>query len=170
MARNTRKLCYTASRMPKIPPSRLSLMTSESSPLKKASKPKTHLAPDDIDYILKAAGDGQNQRTIAAHLNCAQSSVFKVIRGFSPTEPLAKLFARANALNVAKSSIRAALKAARQGKGAQCLEILDRLEVLPKREAQISGQARVQIAVMMPGQSLALDTTPPRFIDAAEKA
>ena len=77
---------------------------------------------------------------------------------------MAKQFTKGAALIVAKASVLAALKAARRGRGEECLEILDRLDVLPKRQVE-DGRARVQIAVMIPGQTLALNTAPPAFLD-----
>ena len=124
---------------------------------------KSRLNPLDIAYILKSAAEGHEQKTIADRLRCTQPSVSKVLRQYTPTDSLAKQFIKSTALIVAKASVLAALKAARRGRGEECLDILDRLDVLPKR--QEDGRARVQIAVMMPGQTLQLDAAPPTFVD-----
>ena len=129
-----------------------------------ASHVKSRLNPQDIAYILHASAEGHVRKTIADRLHCTQLSVSKVLRQYTPTDSLAKQFTKGAALIVAKASVLAALKAARRGRGEECLEILDRLDVLPKRQVE-DGRARVQIAVMIPGQTLALNTAPPAFLD-----
>ena len=137
---------------------------SHHKPRDTVKNPRKRLSEDDIAYILKANSEGHRLRTIAEYLGVSIPLVFKVLHSYSPNEPLAKLFTRASALTVAKASVSAALKRARKGRGDECLEILDRLDVLPKRLEGASAP-RVQIAVMMPGQALALDTAPPTFLD-----
>ena len=152
-------------RTPRLrPPPRLTRLHRSAEQI--ACHRKSRLNPLDIAYILKAAAEGHEQKTIADRLRCTQPSVSKVLRQYTPTDSLAKQFIRATALIVAKASVVAALKAARRGRGEECLEILDRLDVLPKRQVE-DGRARVQIAVMIPGQTLPLDAAPPVFVDAA---
>ena len=102
--------------------------------------------------ILKLHHDGQTQTTIAKQLGCAQSTVSRVLTDFSDTRELAKLRTHNRALDIAEAAVNGAIKAASEGKPEAALEIMDRQDVLARKQLDTGRGGNVNIVIGMPEQ------------------
>lgn len=103
-----------------------------------------HLSHVEIGLALKLSAEGHTQRQIADRLNVSQPAICQVLDKFTDTTELAKLRLKADAYSVAEGSVRGALIAAQKGQPEAALELLDRLDVAPKRQ-QGTGGTQIQI-------------------------
>ena len=117
--------------------------------------------------------EGLSQREIARRLDRDHSAISKLFDDLATTVPLAKLKAQHRALEVTEAAFDGAVKAARsKGRTDAALELLDRLEVLAKRQPDAGGQTGVQVVVNMPGQTLIkasdIHLSPAKVIEPSE--
>lgn len=112
--------------------------------------------------IVNLSRDGFTQTQIAQQIGCSQPAVSDVLRAFEDTRDLARLKLRNAAQRLAERVIINA-------DVDQSLEVLDRLEVAPKRQID-SSRDRVTILIGMPNHPAGpnpFDVSPQPFaIDA----
>ena len=111
--------------------------------------------------VLQQRAEGLSQDEIAQRLGFSQPSISHVIAQFTATDALAKLWVRGRSLKLTKAGVLATLKAARKGDAEPALEMMDRLDVLPKR-VEDAG-AKVQIVIGAAAGAL----PDPTFLDVA---
>lgn len=100
----------------------------------------TRLSRGDQALILKLREDGRTQVEIAQLVGCHQSSVSRLLQDFSDTRLLARETLRRDAHRFAERVVESA-------DVDQSLEVLDRLEVLPKRQSDSKGGVSVLIGI-----------------------
>ncbi len=98
--------------------------------------------------ILQLANEGKSQTAIAQVLGCSQPTVSRVIHAFTDTREHAKRILHNGAAKLATKVVDAS-------DVDQALEVLDRLDVAPKRVA--AAGAGVNILIGMPGQAIGPD-------------
>lgn len=112
----------------------------------------SRLSRADEALILKLAEDGRTQTEIAQLIGCSQPTVSDILRDFGDTRILARKRTHNRALDVANAAIEGSIIAANDGKPEAALELLDRLEVAPKRQVDSGKGTQVLIQIGMPGQ------------------
>lgn len=120
----------------------------------------THLSQAELGLAVQLSNDGLTQTQIAQRLGCSQSAVSRALNAFGSTTNLAKLKAHNKALAVTEATIAGAIKAALDGKAADALELLDRIGVVEKRQAEKSGNTGVMVVIqqgsVIPGIDLSV--------------
>ena len=99
--------------------------------------------------ILKHSAEGKTQTAIAHFLGLNQSTVSRVLSAYEDTRDLAKL-------KLNQASIDLAERAIKEADVDQALELLDRLDVAPKRQQQ-TGQTGITITLGMAQQVIGPD-------------
>jgi len=110
----------------------------------------SRLSMADEALILKLHDDGRPQTSIADMVGCSQSTVSLVLRTFADTRLEAKRV-------LANGARKLAERVVNDSDVDQALEVLDRLDVAPKRQQSASGG--VNILIGMPGQAIGPDIT-----------
>src|SRR5262245_33750134 len=107
------------------------------------------LTYQDIALAVQMSDTGKTQEEIAAFFKVTQSTISRILRGFTDTRELAKRRLKGAAVQLTESAIRASRVAAVEGNGEVALELLDRIDVAPKRQqaAHEKGSARIMIVV-----------------------
>ena len=124
----------------------------------KRTQGKSHLSYTQIGLALKLRDEGKTQDEIAQCLNRDRSAIAKLLLSFVDTRPLATLRLHNRALGFAETVIRDA-------NVEESLEMLDRLEVVPKRQIDQSKANQVNIVIGMPGHPIGPDLSPSVTID-----
>lgn len=108
-----------------------------------------HLNYAEIAAILRLSGIGKTQREIAEVIGVSQQSIQGVLSHFATEDTCisAKAHLRSKARVVAEAAVGASLKAASHGDGSVALEILDRLDVAPRRLDKASPGTKVLVMV-----------------------
>lgn len=96
--------------------------------------------------ILKLSDEGKTQHQVAQMVGCSQATVSRTLAAFQDTRALAKSHLHNNAIRLAERVIK-------QANVEESLEVLDRLDVAPKKERGGNSHTGVQVIVNMPGQS-----------------
>ena len=126
----------------------------------KPNRGKSHLSYPEIALALKLRDEGLTQVEIGQRLNRDKSSICELLAQFVDTRPLATKFLQSRALRFAQ-------KVSNDANVEESLEMLDRLEVVPKRQ-QVDTSSRLNIFIGMPEQPL--DLSPTAFaIDAPKQ-
>lgn len=108
------------------------------------------LSHADIAMVLDLA-EKKSQNELAKLVGVSQSQISRVLSTFEDTRALAKATLHAKAAEVAEMAVGAAGVASKRGDGSVALELLDRLEVVPRKTREPgSGGAKVLVVV---GQS-----------------
>lgn len=110
---------------------------------------RSQLSRAEDALILKLSADGKTQTEIAQLVGCNQSSVSRVLSRFLDTREVAKRILHNGAQALAERIVKDA-------DVDQSLEVLDRLEVAPKRE-QGGNRMGLQINIGMPGLAAGAD-------------
>ena len=101
------------------------------------------LTHGEIILALRLHQDGLTQTEIAHRLACHRSTICRLLADYADTRELAKHKMQHGALKLAERVIA-------EADVEQSLEVLDRLEVAPKRQTDTS-RSGVQILIGMPG-------------------
>jgi predicted transcriptional regulator len=103
--------------------------------------------PNDVRdaKILTLDKQGQTQTAIAQQLGISQATVSRVLDKYIDTRELAKLRLHNSAATLAERVIN-------EADVEQSLEVLDRIDVVVKRQGEGRNTGGVQVVVMMPGQ------------------
>lgn len=114
-------------------------------PVSQPIRDYNRLTQADIALILRLADDGQTQTFIAKQIGCSQSTVSDTLSTLSSTKDIAKRLADNAAEKLTKRVIDDA-------DVDQCLEVLDRIGVLEKRQHEAGKGSNVMIVIGQPGQ------------------
>lgn len=132
----------------------------------------SRLSRAELALILQFHDEGLTQVAIATKVGCSQATVSRTLQDFSSTTHLAKLRANNQALKVAEAAIKGSIQAAHNGKPESALELLDRLDIAPKRRDEASSSqvtVIVQQANGIPGITPALSPVPHRDLPCANE-
>jgi hypothetical protein len=102
--------------------------------LPKPKRDQSHLSRDEMILALQMFEAGKQQQVIAQVIGCSNSTISDLLNKFSDTRPLAKRRANHRALEVMDAALTGAVTAAKKGRPEAALEVVDRLEVLAKRQ------------------------------------
>lgn len=119
-------------------------------PVQKPIRDHSRLTRAEQALAFKLADDGQTQTFIAQQIGCNQSSISELLSAFADTRPRAKRLANNAAEKLTKRVIDDA-------DVDQCLEVLDRIGVLEKRQTESGKGNNVMIVMGRPGQPAGLD-------------
>lgn len=97
----------------------------------------------DVALILALKEKEATNREIAQALNVGSDTVARVLSDFADTRPVAKAYLRSKADQLARDAVDASHIAAGGGKGDISLELLDRLDIAPKRVEETGGSKTV---------------------------
>ena len=97
----------------------------------------------DVALILALKEKEATNHEIAQALNIGRDTVGFVLADFADTRPVAKAYLRAKADQIAQHAVTASEVAAGMGKADASLELLDRLDVAPKRVEEPAGSKTV---------------------------
>ncbi len=107
------------------------------------------LSYEQINLILKlSASEGKTQVEIADIMGVTQPTVSRILSEFTDTSLLAKLRLKGSAELMAERVIVASQVAAARGDASPALEVLDRIDALPKRLSGASGGGPKVIVVV----------------------
>jgi hypothetical protein len=104
------------------------------------------LGAQDVALILALKEKEATNREIAKILNIGDDTVARAVAEFADTRPLAKAYLRKQAETIAGHAVQASQEAALKGDADPALELLDRLDVAPKRVEE-SDKSKVMIIV-----------------------
>ena len=95
----------------------------------------------DLLTVVTLAAKETPQREIARRVGVSQAQISRILSGYEDTRALATATLHAKAAEVADAAITAASVASKRGDGSVALELLDRIDVSPKkiRESIQSG-------------------------------
>ena len=133
------------------------------SPETEIAERRGRLSYDEVSALLKLESSGKTQQEIADIFHISQSNVSRIVSQFKDTRILAKQRLHGAAEVMAERVIQAAEVASRRGDGSVALEVLDRVDALPKR-SDGGGGARVVVIVgnaptpIFEAQIVAIDT------------
>lgn len=113
----------------------------------------SHLSDDDEILVWRLSQAGKTQVQIAQVIGCNQSSVSRALQKLDDTRDLAKLRTHNAALLLAASAVDGAQRAARDGKPEAALELLDRLDVVARKQNDAGRAGMVQVIIGMPGSA-----------------
>ena len=121
-------------------------MQTDSADQVPAERPRrnTRISRVKEGLMLQLSKEGHTQTEIAHMVGCSQAAVSLALRDLQDTRELAKLTLHNAANTLAQRVIR-------EADVEQSLEVLDRLGVAEKRQAE-RGNSGVQVIVAMPGQ------------------
>jgi transposase-like protein len=105
----------------------------------------SRLSRTEVGLILKLSEAGKTQVEIAQTIGCNQSTVSHWLNEFADSRETAKHVLRSGAEKLAERIVK-------QADVEQALEVLDRLDVAPKKRDTHLGNA-IQIVVNTPGQT-----------------
>lgn len=110
----------------------------------------SRLSYTEIGLALKLREDGLTQTQIAQRLGCSQPTISTLLSELSDTRQIARLKLNNGAVKLAERVLA-------QADVDQSLEVLDRLEVATKRQADSGRGNQVNIVIGMPGQAAGPD-------------
>jgi hypothetical protein len=123
----------------------------------------------DVALVLALRQKEATQAEIAKVMNIGVDTVARVLADFGDTRPLAKAYLQNKAEQITRDAVRASAVASQTGKGEVALELLDRLDVAPKRQEEQKGSKVVIVVGSADVKSLpALPILP--VLDAAVEA
>lgn len=106
----------------------------------------TKLTQRDIALVVKLA-ETKPQTEIAKIVGVSQAQISRLLAQFADTRGLAKAHLRSAAQKVAEAAVEASSVAAKRGDGSVALELLDRLDVAPKKAQGGHGSTQVMVVV-----------------------
>lgn len=123
---------------------------SEAAPLD-TSLPRVRgrLSYDQIALIVSMNAAGEPTQAIADYFQIRRETLWKILQKFADTSAEAKARLKMSASRLADAAILAADRGAQRGDGSVALELLDRLDVAPKRMAAQAGTSGVQVIVVV---------------------
>ena len=124
----------------------------------KPNRGKKHLSYPEIGLALKLRDEGLTQVQIAQRLDRDKSSLCELLAQFVDTRPLATKYLQSRALSFAQ-------KVSHDANVDESLEMLDRLEVVPRRQVDHSKANQVNIVIGMPGKPVGPDLSPSVTVD-----
>ena len=102
----------------------------------------------DVALVLNLHDAGKSQASIAQMFDISQGQVSKILNGFSDSREAARRRLKASAMKLVRHAMKASAIAAQRGDADPALEMLDRLDVAPKRQAVVAGTGpKVMIVV-----------------------
>lgn len=102
------------------------------------------LTTDEVVVILTMVRSGKSYTDAAKAVGCSHAAAARTVRRYTSSIPLAKDRLKGAALGITKAAIHATKVAAQKGEADPALELLDRLDVAPKRvTAQPGNQVMV---------------------------
>ena len=110
----------------------------------------SRLTQAEVGVLLQLRNLGKTQTEIAQTLQCDVSAVSRWLAKLQDTSDIAKLKLKNGAERLAERVVKRA-------NVTESLEVLDRLEVLPKREVSGNGKTNIAIIVGMPGKAAGAD-------------
>ena len=119
---------------------------------------RKHLTYPEIGLAIKLRDEGLTQEQIAQRLDRDQTTISDVLLNFTDTRPIAQLKLR-------NSAVRFAERVIQRADVDQSLEMLDRLEVVPRRQVDHSKANQVNIVIGMPGKPVGPDLSPSVTVD-----
>ena len=117
---------------------------------KKGGAPRK-LTHAEIALVVGMAGEGKKQVEIAAFFKVSQPTISSILKKFGDSRAAAKARLHAEADNIALHAVTASMQAASHGDGSVSLELLDRLDVAPKKRDP-KGETGSKIMIVV-GQS-----------------
>lgn len=112
--------------------------------LAKPIRDRSHLTRSEVALLLKLHEAGKTQVEIAQILGCSQPSVHGWLEKFRDTRTEAIYTARSGAQKLVERVLK-------QANVEESLEVLDRIDVLPKKQRESSGN-QLNVIIGMPGQ------------------
>lgn len=100
----------------------------------------------EVQLALNLRGQGYSLRDIAVRLDRSAEGVRKVLLDWEPTQELAKATLKRGAVTLAERVIA-------QADVAASLEVLDRLDVLPKKDKSVDNRVQVVIGLNVDGMT-----------------
>ncbi len=117
----------------------------------KRNTDRSHLTHADIALALQLRQADKTQSQIAEIIGCHRSAISRLFIELTDTSVEAAQIARSRAVDVTKATIDGAIRSAKAGKCETGLELLDRLDIAPKKDRGSVGTT-VQILVGNTGQ------------------
>ena len=114
----------------------------------------TFLTDDKKALIYHLAQAQHSQGDISRIVGCTQATVCRWLSRLHSTVPVAKARLQNSALAVTEAAIEGSILQARIGQPESALEVLDRTEVLPKRQTETGRGSQVNIVIGMPGKPI----------------
>lgn len=108
----------------------------------------------DVALILSLKDKEATNKEIAAALNVGVDTVARVLVEFADTRLVAKKFLQSKAETIAHHAVTASEISSNGGKGETALELLDRLDVAPKRVEEAAGSKTLIIVGSADGKGL----------------
>ena len=108
------------------------------------------LTPEDMRAIVQMAIKGHTQLELAEKFKVHQSTISRVFMTFHDTRDLAKQRLQGAALQMAETALDAVTAAGAVGDANPALELLDRLDVAPKRLQVAPSGPKVMVVVGNP--------------------
>ncbi len=108
----------------------------------------------DVALILTLKDKEATNKEIAQALNVGVDTVARVLIEFADTRVTAKAYLRSKAEDIAKHAVNASAMSSAVGKGETSLELLDRLDVAPKRVDDAGGPKTLIIVGSQDGKGL----------------
>mgnify|MGYP001579567563 FL=1 len=124
-----------------------SLTIVEQTPEAEIAERRGRLSYDEVSALLKLDASGKKQQEIAEIFGISQSNVSRIVSQFKDTRVLAKQRLHGAAELLADRVLHAADVASKRGDGSVALEVLDRVDALPKRQSEGGGGAKVIVIV-----------------------
>lgn len=104
----------------------------------------SRLSNAEIGAALQLHKVGRSQTEIAETLKCHRSTICRLLKDLEPTTEIAKLTAQHAALDLMKRVIKDA-------DVEESLEVLDRIDVLPKRQSESGPQIQIIQGITLTG-------------------
>ena len=107
----------------------------------------------DVALILNLHDSGKTQAAIAQMFDISQGQVSKILNGFSDSREAAKRRLKASAMKLVRHAMKASARAAIKGDASPALELLDRLDVAPKRQAVAASGGTPKVMIVVGGSN-----------------
>lgn len=114
------------------------------------------LSYEQLSMVIKLSVAGKTQVEIADIIGCTQPTISRVLSEFTDTTGIAKIRLKGAAELMAERVIQASGVAASRGDASPALEVLDRIDALPKRQTG-SKEGGTKVVVVVGS------VTPPTF-------
>jgi DNA-binding MarR family transcriptional regulator len=108
------------------------------------------MTTEQIHTVVVMSQEGKTQEEIAQEMGVNQASISRILARFKDTRGMAKSRLNGTAYTMVKRLLQAAEKAAEKGDATAALEVLDRLDVMPKKQpAPMSGKGETKVLVVV---------------------
>lgn len=109
----------------------------------------------DVAQILALEDSGKSQTEIAKLFGVSQGQISRIVNGFKDSREVARQRLHASAEKLVDHALTASGLAAAKGNAEPALELLDRMEVAPKKVSGGKGGGNVVVVVGGAGQATA---------------